>query len=999
MTVQSAKFASHYKTLNKGQKQAVDALEGPVMVVAGPGTGKTHILALRIANILKQTDTPPDGILALTFTEAGVDAMKQRLLSLIGPAAYKVAIYTFHGFCNDVIHAHPEYFPRIISSVALTDIESILLIREALTTLELDKLKPFGDPYFYVQPVRSAISTLKREHKTPQDVLKSTVRQLHEIEIDPDSIHQSGAHKGKVKGLVQTRIDRLTRERELGLVFEWYEKKLQEKKKFDYEDMIAEVVRALAVDESFLRMVQEKYLYILADEHQDANGAQNELLELLASYDPNPNLFIVGDEKQAIFRFQGASLDSFDYFKKRFPGAVLIPLTESYRSGTALLDAAHSLMKVSIPEERHPRLLSKINEPQLANLEARAFTSEELEIAWVVSAVDEKIREGVPPGDIAIMFRTNSDATDISRALAKRGILHTLDSKSTILRENTIAQLVTYLRLCMHIGSDEYLAYALHFPWVGISSHDAYKILVHAQKKRMPGIEIVTSREALEEARVYGKEEALTFGKTLARLAKVAQEESARDFFDRVLHESGFLSYVLRRTDAVTVLNAVRGLAQTLETLSATKLLYTGADFVRDLDLYEEYGIEIEPDTQPKERSGAVHLVTAHGSKGLEYEYVYIIHARDAHWGNRISRDKLHLSTLAPKGDSDLEDERRLFYVALTRAKRYVSVSYGVTSAARSRESTITQFMLEIDQNLVTYCDTGAFEAGVAPQDFFALKPETADTLSDKDFLRDAFLEQGLSATALNNYLECPWKYFYRSLLRVPEKPTSSSLYGNALHNALRLFREISASSEEYQSLEKLLEFLNISIDTQGFAPGAYEDAKKKGVRALTDWHARHREGYRFHAICEKKFDVYLPIENESVPQVLLRGKLDVIEFAEDGSVHVIDYKTGKHKSRNEIEGNTKNATGDYKRQLDFYCILLELARMPQPSGLTIEFIEPDARGKTVEHSFGFDGESVAALKETIARVTNEIYTLSFWEERCDEKDCEFCALREMMKT
>lgn len=965
------------------------------MVVAGPGTGKTHILALRIANILTKTDTPPDGILALTFTEAGVDAMKQRLLKLIGPTAYKVGVYTFHGFCNEIIHTHPEYFPRIISSTALTEIESIMYMREALTDLPLEKLKPFGDPYFYVQTARSAIATLKREHKTPADVLENTARLLQQLENDPGSYHEKGAHTGKMKGAVQTRIDRLHKERELGLVFEWYEAKLAQMKKFDFEDMIGEVVRAFSTDNEFLLVVQEKYLYILADEHQDANGAQNTLLELLASYDAAPNLFIVGDEKQAIFRFQGASLDSFARFREKFPSAVLIPLVDSYRSGSVLLDAAHSLMRDSIPSERHPKLESKIAQPHLAALEARTFSSEEMELAWVVDAIATKVGEGVPPGDIAVIFRNNADALPLSRALSQRGILHTLDSKSSIFSSHALLQLVTYLRLCTHIGNDEYLAHVLHIPWVGISAGDAYRVLIHAQRKRLPYLDVISSQSELQEAHVRDIATVATFAKTLHRLSKSAQEESARDFLDLVLHESGLLMHVLARPDAIPVLNAVRGLARTLEALSATKTLYTGRDFVYDIGLYEEYGIEIEPDTQPKERTNAVHLVTAHRSKGLEYEYVYVIHARDGKWGNRIARDTLPLSTLAAAPDTDIEDERRLFYVALTRAKQYVSISYGVTGGGRSRESTVTQFMLEIDPSLVSTIETADFEARVPPEHIFEMRPLPAHTMNDQTFLVDAFIEQGLSATALNNYLDCPWKYFYRNLVRIPEKPTPSSLYGNALHNALRLFRDRCASSERYEPLELLLEYLQVSIDQQGFTPASYEDATKKGIRALTDWYEHNREHYRFRVFCEKKYEVYLPLSGGGLPQVLLRGMIDVIEFDPDGSLEVIDYKTGKHLSRNELEGGTKHATGDYKRQLDFYCILLELAGQERPARLTLQFIEPDKKGATATHTFAYDQAAVADLKETIERVADEIHGLAFWNTRCAEKDCEYCALRD----
>ncbi|HET8581073.1 MAG TPA: ATP-dependent DNA helicase [Candidatus Paceibacterota bacterium] len=997
MAKTTPQFDAAYQRLNAAQREAVDTLEGPVMVVAGPGTGKTQILTLRIANILKSTDTPPDAILALTFTEAGVDAMKRRLLSLIGPTAYSVRIHTFHGFCNEVIHAHPEYFPRIISSTAITEIEAIKLLREAIESLPLDTLKPFGDPYYYVTAIKGAIGTLKREGKTPQDVLETSARLLEELDADPASRHEKGKYAGKVKGAVQTRMTQLAREHELGLVFERYELELAAKRKFDFEDMISEVVRALAEDESFRLMVQEQFLYILADEHQDANGAQNTLLDLLVSYDENPNLFIVGDEKQAIFRFQGASLESFDRFRERFPQARAISLTDSYRSGTRLLDAAHALMQASVPAERHPKLESRVSAPHLAELELRAFSTEELEMSWVVQDIERKIAEGVAPGEIAIMYRTNADAMPFARALAKRGILHTLDSKGSIFHDHCVAQLLTYLRLVTHIGSDEYAGYALQFPWTGITPGDAFKVMIEAGKRRQPFLETAGDATALTAARVRDPAAVLAFARTVESLAKSATEDAARDFFDRLLHESGYLSYVLTRSDAVSVLSAVRGLAKTLEERSEGATLYSGADFVRDLGLYEEYRIEIEPDTQPKERAAAVHLTTAHRSKGLEYEHVYIVRARDKKWGNRSDPNRLPLATLSGAGDaSDLEDERRLFYVALTRGKQYVSVSYGLTSGARTREAGVTQFMLEIDPALMIERETESFEAAQEPHDAFARPTPPVHAISDHAYIADAFLEQGLSATALNNYLSCPWKYFYRNLVRLPEKSNASSLYGNAMHNALRLFRETANATGEMPALPALLEFLSVSIDTQGFSPASYEDAKRKGERALTDWYERHAHALPLRALCEKKFDVYLPIEG-ALERVLLRGLLDVIEFPEDGSLHVIDYKTGRHRTRDELEGKTKNADGDYVRQLTFYCILMEQGQMEAPRTLTLEFIEPDKAGKTVTHDFAYDGDAVAALKKEIARVANEIYTLAFWDTHCDDTECEYCALHEQV--
>jgi DNA helicase-2/ATP-dependent DNA helicase PcrA len=257
-------FTKAYGTLNTAQKQAVDTIDGPVMVVAGPGTGKTQVLALRIAQILKETDTPPNAILALTFTEAGVYAMRTRLVSLIGTAAYHVRIHTFHGFCNSLIQEHPHQFDRLIGSSQITDIDVVTTLRECIDTLHLTKLKKFADPYFFVTDIKKEISTLKREAITGEELVRRVHEEKERIENDPDSIHTKGAHKGKMKAVFVDRLDSLERTRELAEVYRAYTEALHTKRLYDFDDMILETLRALEGNPQFLQLVQENYLYILA---------------------------------------------------------------------------------------------------------------------------------------------------------------------------------------------------------------------------------------------------------------------------------------------------------------------------------------------------------------------------------------------------------------------------------------------------------------------------------------------------------------------------------------------------------------------------------------------------------------------------------------------------------------------------------------------------------------------------------------------------------------
>src|SRR3989344_2490268 len=338
------KFDELYKKLNKEQREAVDAIEGPVMVIAGPGTGKTQILTLRIANILRKTDVPLDAILALTFTEAGESAMRKRLVSTIGSPAYRVGIFTFHSFCNDIIKRFPEEFPRIIGSTNVSDIDKIVIIKDLIEKTPLKLLRPYGDTFYYLHPTRQKISELKRENISPNEFSRLAAEKDKELKNVPDLLHKKGAYKGKMKGKYETMQKSIEKNKELLKLYVAYEKVLAERKLYDYEDMILEVIRSLEKKEDFRLRLQEEYQYVLADEHQDANNAQNKLLELLVSFHQNPNLFIVGDEKQAIYRFQGASLENFLYFQKKYKGARVIELVENYRSTQTILDAAYSIM-------------------------------------------------------------------------------------------------------------------------------------------------------------------------------------------------------------------------------------------------------------------------------------------------------------------------------------------------------------------------------------------------------------------------------------------------------------------------------------------------------------------------------------------------------------------------------------------------------------------------------------------------------------------------------
>jgi len=337
-------FNKQYQALNSAQQEAVDAIDGPVLVVAGPGTGKTQILTLRIANILQKTDTAPEQILALTFTESGVLAMRRRLLSFVGEGAYRVPIHTFHGFCNAIIGRFPEHFPEYVGSSAISELDRILIMQKVFDEVRPPHLRAFRSPYYHVPKALSAISDCKRENLSQIDLEGRVVSALAQIRNASDYMYEKGANKGKVRGAYKKEEEKLEKVEDLNLLYFAYEKALAEREAYDYDDMILSVVRALENDKDLKLILQEEYQYLLADEYQDGNGAQNRVLELLADFHENPNIFVVGDPNQAIYRFQGASLENFHRFKTLYPGAKEISLTDNYRSPQKILNLAHQLL-------------------------------------------------------------------------------------------------------------------------------------------------------------------------------------------------------------------------------------------------------------------------------------------------------------------------------------------------------------------------------------------------------------------------------------------------------------------------------------------------------------------------------------------------------------------------------------------------------------------------------------------------------------------------------
>jgi DNA helicase-2/ATP-dependent DNA helicase PcrA len=973
----SPKFEELYAKLNSAQKEAVDTIEGPVMVVAGPGTGKTQILTLRIANILTKTDTNPENILALTFTEAAAASMRRRLAEIIGSPAYAVTIGTFHGFCNDIIKNYPENFPRIISSEHLTEVEQIKVLEELIAALPLKELKPFGDQFFYLRPILANLNALKRENVDVAGFKAIVAQELKNFELIPDLYHDKGAHKGKMKGDYQRLEKQLFKNQELAGIYAAYEEKLAELRRYDWNDMIMEVVRALAGNAELLLQLQEKYQYVLVDEHQDTNNAQNRLIELLMNFHPNPNLFVVGDEKQAIFRFQGASLENFLYFKQLYSAARLVFLEENYRSTQHILDAAGNVIASPRP------LQAKAGHPSVP-ITLHAFASADAEEFGIASIIKGKIEGGMPAQEIAVLYRDNRDAFPVAWMLQKFGIPYVIESDEDILRDHQIQKLILVFRAIANFGNDEHLANALHADFLKLDPLSVYKLIEGARANRASLYDVLRGNAVFAD-----------FGKALSSWALFARNRGLEEAFELVVRESGFLSRILSGEDPVAGLDKLTALFDEARAVSLREKHASLSDFLSYLDTIQAHGVLVRKHGNSHYKRG-VRLMTAHKSKGLEFDAVFVVNAFDGHWGGRARREYLKLppkvfalSERKIDEQDDVEDERRLFYVALTRARKEVTITY--SKAGRDgRELLPSQFIGEIKPELLAPADPAPLQARFAAERhvLFAVGKSNGISLRDKEFIKSVFDKNGLSVTALNNYLECPWKYFYTNLLRIPRAPEKHQKYGIAIHAALKDFVDNGGGKEA------LLKNFESYLSRESFKENEFAEWLERGKSALSGYYDFYQNTWPAKNLTELNIGGIL-----LTPEIRLTGKIDKIEFLNDGEVNVVDYKTGSPKSRGEIEGATKNSNGDIKRQLVFYNLLLnkhDNGRYKMVSG-EIDFVEPGDNGKYKKEKLIILPEEVLALEEQIKTVGAEILSGAFWDKKCDDRDCEFCVLRSMI--
>ena len=1072
-------FKTRYNALNAEQKRAVDTIEGPVMVIAGPGTGKTSILTLRIANILLKTDIEPAQILALTFTESGVHAMRSKLLAIIGPSAYKVRIFTFHGFCNDIIQRFPEKFPHIIGATAATDIDQISIIEKCLLEgvpgFVFDKIRPTGDPLYYVKKILPQIKDLKRDGISPNDLRKSLVEDEKAIMSEPDLYHEKGAHKGKVKSEYKKRLEQVEKNKELAQVYECYESALREKRLYDFDDMILEVIKVMHKLPDFLLLLQEESQYILADEHQDANNSQNTILELLSGFHASPNLFIVGDEKQAIYRFQGASLENFFYFKKRYPDAVVISLSKNYRSVQKILDASHALIQNNPLPDGMERVRLEANtvvnesvEGELVEnvpVQIHSFDTDVDEMVWIAKKTKSLIESGVLPENIAVIYRKNKDVKPLARAFSAFAVPYKIESSDDIFATPLIRKLISLLSAVAVPNVNSSFGDVLFVDWLNISALDAYKIYTYAKAEKVLLFDVIKSPKHLEDAGILDKESIdsiVTLSDKILRWAQESHHEHALSTLMKIIKESGLVDSVLKSSDSVNLMKTLDAFIVQIASSLAGKSdsrLNNILDYIRLRDEHEikSKGISIG-------NHQSVHFMTAHSSKGLEFDYVFVCGLTENSWGESekaktfkiplLHGVALQKSALKSKNDSGdasqdegqssgedshaLAESRRLFYVAITRAKKQVFISYP-THLTDGTLRMPSRFISEIESHAhITVNPKGDIAENAIATYIDISQTDNKASIMELAYIQKTFLQRGISPTALSNYEECCWKYFFNNLILVPDVKSPQQEYGTAMHNTLQVFfnkykenngyvgigqnKEEHFLSDETMNSTQAFELFAHNLRKTSLSSGdlgAYLEKGKHCLIGYIDSHIDPKTGkgnWNANLITEySPKGAHLPIDLNEVKIALektetegyvldekllvpLTGRIDKIEFIDDMHVNTVDYKTGEPKSRNAIEGKTKDKKDTkLKDQLVFYKYLLskeENQKFIMDTGQLV-FLTPRDSGTFASEKFEITDEELPLLEQRIIKMAKDVLSFGFKDKKCNDSDCKYCAMAE----
>lgn len=945
-----------FSHLNDAQKTAVLHLDGPALVIAGAGTGKTRVITERIAHLITSGTCKNSEILSLTFTDKAANEMETRLDQLM-PIGYEaVSISTFHSFCEKVLRRYGIDIGISPGFKVLQGVYQWQFLSEHLFEFDLSYYRPLGNPTKFIDALLKHFGRLKEELISPDDAI----------------LHSKTMTEQAVDDEMKLNAERFT---ETAYAYHRYQELLSENNYLDFSDLQMKVIELLKRRPNILAHLQRTYKYLMIDEYQDTNFAQNSICDLLA--EKSRNLMVVGDDDQSIYKFRGAAISNILQFQERYPDLKKIVLTKNYRSSQQILDFSY----VSIQKNNPDRLEVKaeINKQLTAE---RPGSPDDIvlthcaSIDQEVDSVVQKIKDAkVPFSEIALLVRANHYAHPFIDAFKKHQIPYQFLSERGLYDKNDVKQLICVLRFLSNPTDDISFYQILRMPFWAIKMELIVELMTLAKRRN------VTVWQEFKKASLSP-----LLLETFTDLFDYSKDHTAGEVLYRFANTIHLYDYYLKEgtVEAEEKIVNVAAFFRKLHDFERQSEHTTVIDFVTYLDLAIESGDNPSASFDLAGQDG-VQVSSIHGVKGLEFNTVFVVNLSARRFPSDNRQDLIPvpdglIHELLSSGEVHQQEERRLFYVACTRAKEKLFLShsdyYGVSFSKNPRASKRSLFLEEVIESFpLTQEERTAKES----QPFTENEPVQAE-VAPVHFEPPKITS--FSYSQLSTFQKCPRQYQYGSIYKIPQPPSAALSFGITLHNTLLEFYKLVLQTkqaslftefEDQTSLAKLHELYQSKWVSVGYESKAHlKTAFERGKEILNKFYDHFKEDVTRIEFLEKGFRLKLG-------DYVLNGRIDRADRTEDGSLEIIDYKTGRAKTQKEMEKDM---------QLKIYALAALECFSQTASKLTLYFLDDDLKLSTEPDFSDFE-----AIKAEIIHLADAINASDF-SPTPSKITCSYCAYR-----
>lgn len=1017
-------FEKEFKKLNREQKKAVESIYWPIMVVAWPWTGKTQIIWLRTANIILKAWVNPQNILITTFTEAWVIAIRERLLKFLWNEAFKVNVSTIHSLSQDIIKTFPEKFIEYKASITIDEVDALETLKhitdELIKNKEIENLTTDYDKYFYLRDIKSKISTLKQEWISAPKLKSLIKKQEEKYSLDLAEIKPTLKKYQTTKEKQEKHIKKLF---ELIKFFEKYNQYLREKSLYDFNDMVNFVLEKIKIDDELKQHYAEKFQFIMLDEYQDTNDAQNQIIDgILSISDENPNIMVVWDDDQSIYRFQGANIENMLDFSIKYKKTKFIVLENNYRSNQSILDLSTQLIDNN--NERLSKKIESIDKKLTSSGVLKDSDSVPIlfkansdieEKVYILDKINTLLEKWEKINDIAIIVRNNKEVEDYNALLEQNSIETESKLKTNILNSQYVNLILDYLEIIDNpFCNEEKLINLMRTELVWLNQIDVFRInralyiLNYSKKFKISIFDFLNDENKLEELNLKNKDLIIDFRNKILEFQTEISKSNIIAFFTYFIKETNILDYVKENCDfneiqdIYTLFNKIKNYIDLDKSFNIKKL-------IKKIELFKTYNYPITRQIITENKKW-VHILTAHSSKWLEYKNVFIPWLYTWNWEGKRMREKLKLPDWVAwkwiqwESFEQIEEDRRLFFVAITRAKENLFLSYPAWKWTKPLLQSV--FIEEISWK---FKENNNWNLNLNIQQIVEneIKNDLIKyNLSEFNYIQKFLETYKLSASDLNTFLEDPLLFLNKVVFKYPFIDNQFTIFGKVYHKTLELFYLKYKSEEKIPEKSFLTTTFTYLLNKEILLPEEYEKLLKKGI----DWLEWYYDLYNYktnelisleYSFRRKNivFD-WIPITwtIDKIEKIWTTTKINEKEkwqlaFFKD-KVALIDYKTWKEKTIWQIKWldrywNKKEWEWKYFRQLLFYKLLCELDIEFSSSfeiwTLALDFVEwKEGKYKYIE--LDVTTNEYISFKQEIKDAREKIWDINFWKELLNKK-------------